>query len=231
MCYRKLLNKAASLKSCNIYHNILSERGSLRNETYLDCVRYPKGCKVLFKARSSSLPIGDRVGSHGLSKTSKCVLCPGGNRETLYHIMFECVGYKEFFDPFFNFIEVNCTESYINKFRGETTDDDPKNLSKVGLLIRSRPDFTLAHQVPANKEDYEEWRKHLMKLFRRFQDVRAQSFELMWKYRTRVLHAKNKGKVFVTPGGKVVSISQNQNAGGDIVHTDNSMDDVSVAET
>ena len=83
-CFELYLKKLAKTPSSESYRNYLRERGSLKPETYLSTVKCPKGCKILFKARSNSLPIGERIGSHGLSGTSKCTLCAKRHKETLF---------------------------------------------------------------------------------------------------------------------------------------------------
>ena len=81
----------------------------------------------------------ERIGSHGLSGTNKCVLCPKGWKETFSHIVFGCNGYEDVFKDLFNFIHKYTTRSYRNKLK--STDE----ASKINVLIRSQPDFTLAY--------------------------------------------------------------------------------------
>ena len=59
-----------------------------------------------------------------------------------------------------------------------------------------------------------------------FQLKRAQAFAYMWRFRNFVLKCKiNKGLLPISPGGQAQRVSRNQNAGGGIIHTENSMDD------
>ena len=223
--FQMYVEKLSKKPSCESYAKYLRERGSLKTETYLSAVKYPLGCKILFRARSGSLLIGERIGSHGLSGTEKCVFCLRRCKETLHHILFECDGYEDVFKDFFNFIRKYTTKGYRKWLK--STDEK----AKVDWLIRSQPDFTLAYSVPADREseEYDLWESKLTKLYNLFIEKRAQSFQHMWRWRIFVLRVKLERGLLpkqISPGGQVQSTSRNQNAGGDVVHADHSMEDV-----
>lgn len=224
--FQLYLEKLAKKPSCESYMNYMRERGSLKSETYLSEVKYSLGCKILFRARSGSLLIGERIGSHGLSGTDKCVFCPRKCKETLFHIAFECEGYKTYFEEFFNLIQKYTTKVYRNRIK------EPVERSRVNWLIGSQPDFKLAYLAPLDRdsEEYDNWQSKLRKLYSSFISSRVRSFEQMWRWRMLVLSIKlGQGSSLtqiVSPGGQAQRVCRNQIAGGDVVHTDNSMEDI-----
>ena len=83
--------------------------------------------------------------------------------------------------------------------------------------------------VPADREseEYDLWESKLT--YNLFIEKRAQSFQHMWRWRIFVLRVKLERGLLpkqISPGGQVQSTSRNQNAGGDVVHADHSMEDV-----
>ena len=138
--------------------------------------------------------------------------------------MFQCEGYEETRKDLFGFINKFTTRSYR---RTLVRSDDQ---GKINTLIRSQPDFTLAYNVPGKDinggDDYDRWCSDMKSLFYEFQLKRAQAFAYMWRWRNFAIKCKiDRGLLPVSPGGQAQRVSRNQNAGGGVVHTNNSMED------